>query len=107
MGRMAISVMAIFAVAIPAQSAIAQNDFEAYRQQQLATQSVRTEFQAYKEQQDNEFANFLKTQWREFDTFRGKVRIKEPKPQQVPKVTPTAPAQPVAKPARWMRRPIT
>ena len=100
MGRIAVCVMAIFAVSTPAQLAIAQNDFEAHRlQQQLATQNVRTEFQAYKEQQDNEFADFLKAQWREFDTFRGKVRIKEPKPQQVPKVTPIAPAPPVAKPA--------
>lgn len=98
MGRIALCAIAIFTVSASAQVA-AQNDFEAYRQQQLAAQSVRTEFQAYKEQQDNEFANFLKTQWREFDTFRGKVRIKEPKPRQVPKVTPSAPTQPVAKPA--------
>lgn len=65
------------------------DEFEAYRQQQMqGSQQVRAEFQAYKEQQDQEFAGFLKNQWREFDTFRGRVRIAEPKPQQIPAVSP-------------------
>jgi hypothetical protein len=58
-------------------------------------QKLNKEFQAYKEKQDAEFADFLKSQWREFETYQGKVRIKEPKPRQIPAVVP---AQPTVKP---------
>jgi hypothetical protein len=89
----------LFAVSLPAWAATAQGEYEAYRrQQQQAAQQLRTEFQAYKEKQDGEFADFLKSQWREFETFQGKVRIKEPKPKLVPVAPPAVPAQPVAKP---------
>lgn len=68
---------------------MAADDFEAYRkQQQLGVQNIGAEFQSYKEKQDQEFADFLKGQWSEFDTFRGKVRIKEPKPKQAPVFVP-------------------
>ena len=77
----------------------AADDFEAYKkQQQQGTQQIKAEFQEYKEKQDREFADFLKGQWSEFDTFRGKVRIKEPKPKQVPVVMPTIPARPAPSP---------
>jgi hypothetical protein len=67
----------------------ALDEFEAFRQQQMqGSERVRAEFRAYKEQQDQEFAGFLKNQWREFDTFRGRVRMAEPKPQQIPTVSP-------------------
>jgi hypothetical protein len=85
-------------------SAAAADDFETYRkQQQQGVQKIHAEFQEYKEQQDREFADFLKGQWREFDTFRGKVRIKEPKPRQIPVVVPPvrlapAPVVPVPSP---------
>ncbi|HLP98830.1 MAG TPA: hypothetical protein VK149_10325 [Sideroxyarcus sp.] len=73
----------------------AANEFEAYRQQQQqGVQKLQTEFREYKEKQDAEFADFLKSQWREFETFQGKVRIKEPKPKQVPMVMPAVPAKP-------------
>lgn len=74
------------------QSSISADDFEAYRKQQMeGMQKVKEEFKEYKEKQDQEFADFLKAQWSEFDTFRGKVRIKEPKPQQIPVVIPSLP----------------
>lgn len=79
--------------------AFAADDFEDFRkQQQLGAQQIIAEFQEYKEKQDHEFADFLKGQWSEFDTFKGKVRIKEPKPKQVPVVMPVAPVSPIPTP---------
>ncbi|MBU0622771.1 MAG: hypothetical protein KJ795_13115 [Gammaproteobacteria bacterium] len=79
----------------------AADDFKSFRErQQQEVQQHKAEFQAYKEQQDGEFAEYLKSQWREFETFQGKVRIKEPKPRQVPMVVPVAPTRPIAKPPR-------
>ena len=76
-------------VCLPAGSVFAQDDFEAYRRQQAqGAQQAKTDFHVYKEQQDREFAGFLKSQWDEFQTSQGKVRIKEPKPKQVPVVPP-------------------
>ncbi len=87
----------LLAASMPALSANTQDDFDAYRrQQQQGAQKLRTEFRAYKEKQDAEFADFLKSQWREFETFQGKLRIKEPKPKQVPVVQPVLPAKPPA-----------
>jgi hypothetical protein len=94
------AVTILLSASLPAWTATAQNEFETYRrQQQQGAQQLKTEFQAYKEKQDGEFADFLKSQWREFETFQGKVRIKEPKPRQVPVAPPVAPAQPIAKPS--------
>lgn len=76
---------------LPLSSTWAADDFEAYRRQQLqGAQQAKTEFHVYKERQDKEFADFLKSQWSEFETFQGKVRIKEPKPKQIPVVPPSA-----------------
>lgn len=84
---------------LPLTSFAATNDFEAFKkQQQQGAQQQKAEFQEYKEKQDREFADFLKSQWREFDTFRGKVRINEPKPKQVPVVAPAVPVPPVVAP---------
>jgi len=81
------------------QFAVASGDFEAYRKQQLqGAQKINEEFQEYKEKQDQEFASFLKSNWSEFDTVQGKVRIKEPKPKQIPVVVPTAPLSKVPSP---------
>ena len=75
---------------LPLYSVLAQDDFETYRQQQLqGSQQVKGEFREYKEQQDREFANFLKGQWSQFETSQGKVRLKEPEPKRAP-VAPTA-----------------
>lgn len=78
---------------------LAQDEFAAYRQQQRqAVQQSQSEFRVYKEQQDKEFAGFLKAQWAEFETFQGKVRIKEPKPRQAPVIPAIANKPPVPAP---------
>ncbi len=85
----------LLSASMPARTATAQDEFDAYRrQQQQGVQQTQKEFREYKEKQDREFADFLKSQWRDFETFQGKVRIKEPKPKQVP----VAPAKPAAEP---------
>lgn len=79
---------------------IGADDFEAFKRQQMqGVQQIKEEFQEYKEKQDKEFADFLKSQWSEFDTYRGKERIKEPKPKIIPVVVPVAPAPAPVKPA--------
>jgi hypothetical protein len=96
-GIFAISVF--FTVSVLPPHGIAADDFEEYkRQQQQGTQKIKAEFQEYKEKQDREFADFLKGQWSEFDTLKGKVRIKEPKPKQVPVALPVVPAIPTPSP---------
>jgi hypothetical protein len=83
------------------------DDFKAFQEQQRqGVQQQRSEFQEYKEKQDSEFAEFLKSQWREFETFQGKVRIKEPKPKQVPVVVPVVPVAPIAKPPSTVTPPL-
>jgi len=90
----------LLAVYVFAQQANAADDFESYKkQQQLGAQQIKAEFQEYKDKQDREFADFLKGQWSEFDTYKGKVRIKEPKPKQIPVVTPAVPVSPKPAPA--------
>jgi hypothetical protein len=80
---------------LPFNSAFAQDDFEAYRQQQIqGAQQIKSEFREYKEKQDREFANFLKGQWSEFETSQGKVRLKEPEPKQAPIAPPLPNAAP-------------
>lgn len=80
-------------LSLPLNSIAAQDDFEAYKKQQMqGAQQVKTEFREYKEKQDREFADFLKTQWSQFDTFKGVVRMKEPKPKQTPVVAPSVPS---------------
>lgn len=82
------------------QAVSAADDFEAYRRQQMqGAQQVKSEFREYKEKQDREFADFLKTQWVEFETFQGKVRIPEPKPKKVPVVVPAPSVTPQPAPA--------
>ncbi len=80
-------IIAATALCFPLTLVAATDDFEAYRRQQMqGVQQVKTEFREYKEKQDREFASFLKMQWSEFETSQGKVRIKEPKPKQMPVV---------------------
>lgn len=101
----------VFAFAAIASASFAATDsFEAYRlQQQQGVQKIKAEFQEYKENQDREFSGFLKSQWREFETFQGKVRIKEPKPKQLPVVVPAAapaPVKPVPAPEPIAPKPV-
>ena len=84
---------------LPALADTAQNEFDAYRQQQQqGAQKIKAEFQAYKEKQDAEFADFLKSRWRAFDTARGKALIKEPEPKKIPVFTPPVPIRPAPLP---------
>lgn len=95
-GRLLMITMCLSA-SLPVLAATAQEEFEAFkRQQQQGAQQVQRDFAAFKEKQDAEFADFLKSQWREFETMQGKVRIKEPKPKVAPVVAPAP--QPVVPP---------
>lgn len=81
------------ALGITSNICLGADDFESFKRQQMqGVQQIKAEFQEYKEKQDKEFADFLKSQWSEFDTYRGKERIKEPKPKVVPVVIPVVPA---------------
>jgi len=83
-------------------SAGAQNDFEAWkRQQEQGANQIQEDFRKFKDENDRQFADFLKAQWREFDAMRGVVR--DPKPK--PKVLPTAKPAPTEKPVRPALRP--
>jgi len=83
-------------LSLPLNSVFAQDDFDAYRRQQTeGAQQVKSEFRQYKEQQDREFANFLKDQWSEFQTSQGKVRLKDPEPKQAPIAPPAPGSKPV------------
>jgi hypothetical protein len=83
-------------VALFSMSAFSADDFDAYRREQSqGAQQIKNDFRVYKEQQDREFASFLKGQWSEFKTSQGKVRLKEPEP----KVAPVAPPKALPTPA--------
>jgi hypothetical protein len=85
----------------------AQEDFNAYlKQQQQGVQKLNVEFQEYKDKQDREFADFLKGRWSEFKTLHGKVRIKEPEPEQAPVYRPAVPAKPTVAPVNPVATPV-
>lgn len=82
--------------------ASAQNDFEAWkRQQEHGAAQIQEDFRKFKDENDRQFADFLKSQWREFDAMRGVVRDPQPKP----KVLPTAKPAPTEKPSRPTLKP--
>lgn len=73
-------------------SVLAADDFEAWkREQERGVQQIKEDFRKFKDENDRQFADFLKAQWREFDTFKGKVRDPKPKPN----IVPAAPPKPV------------
>jgi len=56
----------------------------------------REAFKKFKDERDREFADFLRTQWQEFQTFRGIRRDPTPKPDVIPvapRVPPKAPEE--------------
>ena len=57
----------------------------------------QTSFQEYRDKRDKEFTRFLKSQWKEMQTFQGLVRDKTPKPVRLP-VAPKEPPTPVKPP---------
>jgi hypothetical protein len=94
-----LAVFFLLPVSVSPLLAVAADDFDAYRKQQRQdAQKLSAEFQEYKVKEDREFADFLKSQWREFDTFRGKALIKEPEPKHIPVFKPAAPVHPVPAP---------
>ena len=60
-------------------------------------------FQQYKDKRDKEFTEFLKTQWREMQTFQGLVRDKVPKPA----IIPVAKPEPVKPPEKELLPKVT
>lgn len=78
---------AIASVAAP------DDEFREWQKREQAT------FKQFKDERDKEFADFLRTQWKEFDSFRGVKRDPKPKPTVIPPVAPTKPpATPPAPP---------
>ena len=80
----------------------AGEDFESYRRaQQTGVQQMQKEFQDYQARQNREFADFLKTQWRDSAAIEGRPRFTTPEPKhapvfQPPPGTPPPPAAPQA-----------
>lgn len=54
------------------------SEFEQWKKQYVG------EFKQYKDEMDKEFANFLNQKWKPFETEKGKVRDKSPKPVNIP-----------------------
>jgi len=77
-------------------SAAAADKPDEFREWQRREQAA---FKQFKDERDREFAEFLRTQWREFDAFRGIKRDPTPKPV----VIPAAPRVP--SPAPEVRKP--
>lgn len=48
----------------------------------------------YRDERDAEFVQFLKSQWQEFQAFRGLVRDSRPKPRRIPKAPEPKPVEP-------------
>ena len=56
----------------------AETEFQAWKQQQGEA------FKQYRDEVDREFAEFLKTRWREFEIYKGTPLYEQPKPKTVP-----------------------
>ncbi|MBI3187199.1 MAG: hypothetical protein HYZ31_04910, partial [Gammaproteobacteria bacterium] len=72
-------------------SAADRSDFEKWMQQEQSS------FKEYRDKRDQEFTRFLKSQWKEMQTFQGVVRDEKPKPKVMPVapiVTAPVPVQP-------------
>jgi hypothetical protein len=63
----------------------------------------RSGFKKFKDEHDREFAEYLRSQWKEFDSFRGIKRDNKPKPVVIAPVRVAAPS----KPAEVPRQPPT
>lgn len=70
-------------------SSIAQDD-EAYKKMkedyEREIKKMDQNFNSFKDSINNEFADFLKKDWEEFNVFSAVIKIKEPKPNIVPKL---------------------
>lgn len=82
---LAMSSIAIMGVA----TAGNRSEFEQWMKQE--TQS----YQEYRDKRDKEFTSFLKTQWKEMQTFQGVKRDSTPKPVSIPVAPPAPQPEPV------------
>lgn len=86
-----------FFASVSVLSAHAADDFEAWmRGQQTEAQAVQQQFQTYRSEQDRQFSDYLKAQWKEFQVFKGAVRDPKPKPVNPPIAPPVATPKPRA-----------
>ncbi len=66
-----------------------KDDFESFlRQQEQGVAGMQSDFRAYKDSQDEAFANFLKGQWRDLDARQGRPRMSAPEPTVAPRFGP-------------------
>lgn len=92
------SIAAWAATYLPATSAMAEDEYEAWlKQNQPDFQQAQQEFQDYLDENDREFIGFLKQQWKEVEIKKPTVRDTKPKPV----------AMPTAPPVKAQPRPIT
>ena len=54
------------------------SEFEQWKKQYIG------EFKQYKDEMDKEFADFLNQKWKAFETEKGSIRDKSPKPLKIP-----------------------
>ena len=67
-------------------SPAANDDFEQWQHaQKQGVQQIQQDFRDYKDENDRQFADFLKSQWREFEMAQGRVRDPQPKPAEPPR----------------------
>src|SRR5690606_14850051 len=66
----------------------AESDYEKWRRQKL------TDFQAYLDENDNAFIQFLQQKWQPVDVAPARQRDPQPKPVELPKAPKPAPVQP-------------
>lgn len=95
-----LSIVSIFFIS---NSLFAESEYEKYLRE------LRGDFQEYKEERDREFTDFLKTQWEEFDSFRGIKRDAKPKPTPKPIVAKPKPKpKPIEKPVviKVIKKPV-
>ncbi len=76
-----------------------RSEFEKWMKQE--TQS----YQEYRDKRDKEFTSFLKSQWKEMQTFQGMVRDKTPKPVAMPVAPPPKP-KPQPSPPTADKKPV-
>ena len=96
-GRVAVSFAAAALIVLVPCGAFSADGRDEFRQWQKREQES---FKKFKDERDREFAEFLRTQWQEFQTFRGIKRDPTPKPDVIPVAPRVPPAPPaVRKPA--------
>jgi hypothetical protein len=74
--------------------AAAADKLDEFRQWQRQEQAA---FKKFKDERDREFADYLRTQWQEFQTFRGIKRDPTPKPDVIPAAPRVPPPPPEAR----------